>query len=189
MSAPFTTATLQRISRERLSSILLNPSSSSSIAIVDVRDDDYIGGHIHSSINIPSTSLDNKLPQVADDLAQKDIVVFHCSLSQQRGPGAALKYLRERDGGNKDGKNAGVKDGAEENEKAEKGEGQQAGKVKKEQEVYVLDGGFVKWQEEYVLPTLPPHNTHPFPLSAPRSTFYWLLRCFFDLEASSTIWA
>lgn len=151
MSVPLTTATLQRISRERLSSILLNPSSSSSIAIVDVRDDDYIGGHINSSINIPSTSLDDKLPQVAEDLAQKDIVVFHCSLSQQRGPGAALKYLREKDGGNKDGK-SGVKDGAEENEKAEKGEGQQAGKVKKAQEVYVLDGGFVKWQEEYVYP-------------------------------------
>lgn len=152
MSVPLTTATLQRISRERLSSILLNPSSSSSIAIVDVRDDDYIGGHINSSINIPSTSLDHKLPQVAEDLAQKDIVVFHCSLSQQRGPGAALKYLRERDGGNKDGK-GGVKGGAEENEKAEKGlEGQQAGKVKKEQEVYVLDGGFVKWQEEYEYP-------------------------------------
>lgn len=158
MSVPLTTATLQRISRERLSSILLNPSSSSSIAIVDVRDDDYIGGHIHSSINIPSTSLDHKLPQVAEDLAQKDIVVFHCSLSQQRGPGAALKYLRERDGGNK----GGVKDGAEENEKGEgEGEGQQAGKAKKEQEVYVLDGGFVKWQEEYV---------YSLPLSAPRST-------------------
>lgn len=157
MSVPLTTASVKRISRERLSSILLNPSSSSSIAIVDVRDDDYIGGHIHSSINIPSTSLDNKLPQVAEDLAQKDIVVFHCSLSQQRGPGAALKYLRERDGEKKDG-NGGVKDGEEENEKAEqKGE---AGKVKKEQEVYVLDGGFVKWQEEYV-------NPFPFPLPFP----------------------
>lgn len=160
MSAPLTTATVQRISRERLSSILLNPSSSS-IAIVDVRDDDYIGGHIHSSINIPSASIDNKLPQVAEDLAQKDIVVFHCSLSQQRGPGAALKYLRERDGGNKKDGNDGVKDGPEENEKAEKkgenGEGQQqAGKVKKEQEVYVLDGGFVKWQEECVYPTYAP---------------------------------
>lgn len=33
------------------------------------------------------------------DLADKEIVVFHCSLTQQRGPGAALKYLRERDGG------------------------------------------------------------------------------------------
>lgn len=86
---------------------------------------------------------------MAEDLAQKDIVVFHCSLSQQRGPGAALKYLRAKDGSDKDEK-GGVKDREEENEKAEKGEGQQAGKGKKEQEVYVLDGGFVKWQEEYV---------------------------------------
>lgn len=163
MTTP-TTATLQRISRERLSTILLNPSSSSSIAIVDVRDDDYIGGHINSSINIPSGSLDHKLPQVAEDLAQKDIVVFHCSLSQQRGPSAALKYLRERDGGNKDGK-SGVKEGEIDKEKAEKGEGQQAGKGKKEQEVYVLHGGFVKWQEEYVF-SLPPLNLH-------RSEGFW----------------
>lgn len=88
---------------------------------------------------------------MAEDLAQKDIVVFHCSLSQQRGPGAALKYLHERDGGNKDGK-SGVKGGEEVKDKAGKGEseGQQDGKGKKQQEVYVLDGGFVKWQEEYV---------------------------------------
>lgn len=97
---------------------------------------------------------------MAEDLAKKDIVVFHCSLSQQRGPGAALKYLGEREGGDKDGK-GGVKDGEDDNEKAEKGKGQQAGKGKKEQEVYVLDGGFVKWQEEYVyrLPPSAPHTT------------------------------
>lgn len=128
------------------------------MAIVDVRDDDYIGGHINSSINIPSASLDHKLPQVAEDLAQKDIVVFHCSLSQQRGPGAALKYLHERDGGNKDEK-SGVKEGEIDKKKAEKGEGQQTGKGKKEQEVYVLDGGFVKWQEEYVF-SLPQNALH-----------------------------
>lgn len=96
---------------------------------------------------------------MAEDLAQKDTVVFHCLLSQQRGPGAALKYLRERDGGNKDGK-SGVKEGELDKEKAEKGEGQQAGKGKKEQEVYVLDGGFVKWQEEYVS-CLPPKRSSP----------------------------
>lgn len=95
---------------------------------------------------------------MAEDLAQKDIVVFHCSLSQQRGPGAALKYLREKDGGNKDGK-GGVKEGEEDKDKAGNGEGQQAVKGKKEQEVYVLDGGFVKWQEEYVQ-LLPPGARH-----------------------------
>lgn len=50
-------------------------------------------------------------------------MVFHCSLSQQRGPGAAGGYLRLR--GKEDGE----------------GEGGQ--------EVWVLDGGFVKWAEMY----------------------------------------
>lgn len=50
--------------------------------------------------------------------------MFHCSLSQQRGPSAALRYARER----------------------ERTLGPQSGQT---QEVYVLDGGFVKWQEAY----------------------------------------
>lgn len=98
---------------------------------------------------------------MVEDLAQKDIVVFHCSLSQQRGPGAALKYLREKNGGNsKDGKSGVNEKGGDKADKAEKGEGQQVGKGKKEQEVYVLDGGFVKWQEEYVFPFFPISALH-----------------------------
>ena len=48
--------------------------------------------------------------------------MFHCALSQQRGPKAALRYLREKErmGGEAEGK---------------------------KQKVYVLEGGFVKWQE------------------------------------------
>lgn len=92
------------------------------------------------------------------DLADKEIVVFHCSLSQQRGPGAALKYLRERDGGVT--KEGGDKDGKEDGELEKAGKGEEdgvenkdgggVGNRKKKQEVYVLDGGFVKWQEVYV---------------------------------------
>ena len=50
--------------------------------------------------------------------------MFHCALSQQRGPSAALRYARERE----------RVLGAEESQK---------------QEVYVLEGGFVQWQEKY----------------------------------------
>lgn len=169
--------TIQRISRERLSSILLNPSTSSSVAVIDVRDDDYKGGHIHSSVNIRSTSLDGKLAEVTKDLADKEIVVFHCSLSKQRGPGAALKYLRERDGEAGDGDGEGTEECGGDNKSGTKGDGEllleKAGKreeeveveskdggagrdgnlekkKKKKQEVYVLDGGFGKWQEVYV---------------------------------------
>ena len=160
-------ATLRRISRERLSSILLSPESSK-VAIVDVRDADHVGGHIRSSIHVPSSTLPYRNTEIVDTLADKDIVVFHCSLSQQRGPSAALKYLRERDSkltkrGTSDAPSEvedpqAKKDREDrELEKADQGDevkvasfsGPSASSTKaNKQEVFVLDGGFVKWQEK-----------------------------------------
>lgn len=160
-------ATLQRISRERLSSILLSPESSK-VAIVDVRDDDHVGGHIRSSIHVPSSTLDQRTPEIVDNLADKEVVVFHCSLSQQRGPGAALRYLRERDAKLKKRGTSDTRGKVEktqtkkdvedqELEKADEGEEVQVSGYSgpaadssntKEQVVFVLDGGFVKWQEK-----------------------------------------
>ncbi|KAI9037971.1 phosphatase YCH1 [Aspergillus affinis] len=117
-------ATLPRMSRDALSALLLSASSPSKLAIIDVRDSDHIGGHIHSSTWIPSSSLDHRMPELVRKLADKEKVVFHCALSQQRGPSAALRYARERESTL----------GAEESKK---------------QDVYVLEGGFVQWQEKY----------------------------------------
>ncbi|EMR64848.1 putative phosphoprotein phosphatase-like protein [Eutypa lata UCREL1] len=142
-------ATLERIDANRLADLLLaqaqreienqnqnqNGAEGSSIAIVDVRDD---GGHIKSSLHFPSRSLDVMMPTLLRKLADKDTVVFHCALSQQRGPSAALQYLREREaqqpqlGGSGNGN----------------GTGDETLEVKK-QTVYVLDRGFVGWQEVY----------------------------------------
>lgn len=74
------------------------------------------------------------MPTIVRKFKDKQTVVFHCALSQQRGPRAALKYLRERDGllrvlGEKSRPNEEEKDGG--------------------QRVYVLDRGFQGWQEEY----------------------------------------
>lgn len=68
------------------------------------------------------------MPTLVRKLADKDTVVFHCALSQQRGPSAALKYIREKD---------------EMLNRVGAGEG------KKEQKVFVLDRGFVGWQEVF----------------------------------------
>lgn len=56
---------------------------------------DYIGGHIKGCIHIPSQQLDAMMPTLIRRLQDKKTVVFHCALSQQRGPSAALRYLRE----------------------------------------------------------------------------------------------
>ena len=70
------------------------------------------------------------MPTLVRRLRNKPTVVFHCMLSQQRGPGAALRYIRERDEILR----------------------MQAGGATKEDEqqvVYVLDRGFSGWQQEY----------------------------------------
>ncbi|KAI5303560.1 hypothetical protein KEM56_007418 [Ascosphaera pollenicola] len=91
-----TIATLPRMQREELSELVLSATEPASFAIVDVRDSDHIGGHIYSSIWAPSSSLDAKLPELIRTLSDKKKVIFHCALSQQRGPSAALRYARQR---------------------------------------------------------------------------------------------
>jgi rhodanese-related sulfurtransferase len=85
---------------------------------------DHVGGHIHSSTWIPSATLEYRLPELVRTLKDKEKVVFHCALSQQRGPSAALRYARERE------RILGVEES-------------------KKQEVFVLEGGFVQWQEKF----------------------------------------
>ncbi|OJK03647.1 hypothetical protein ASPACDRAFT_1863059 [Aspergillus aculeatus ATCC 16872] len=119
-----TIATLPRMSRDALSALLLAATSPSNLAIVDVRDSDHVGGHISSSTWVPSSTLDVRMPELVRTLKDKEQVVFHCALSQQRGPSAALRYARERE----------RVLGAEESQK---------------QKVFVLEGGFVQWQEKY----------------------------------------
>ncbi|RMJ22544.1 hypothetical protein PHISP_06591 [Aspergillus sp. HF37] len=123
-----TIGNLPRMTRDVLSTLLLSSTTASAnkLAIIDVRDSDHVGGHIKSSIWIPSSSLDARMPELLRTLKDKEKVVFHCSLSQQRGPGAALRYARER-------------------ERTLRVESDEFSA----QEVYVLDGGFVKWQEDF----------------------------------------
>ena len=167
--------TLGRISRERLSSLILSPSTAPIVAVIDVRDGDHVGGHICNSTHVPSSSLDHRIPELVRKLADKRIVVFHCALSQQRGPSAALRYLRERESkglATNDGRaanpesegEAGKVEGANNDVVKDVGaEGDKQGdretiiltdafprsesRQRESQEVYVLDGGFVKWQE------------------------------------------
>lgn len=146
-----TVATLRRMSREQLSDLLLSQDASQ-IAVIDVRDDDHIGGHIHSSMHVPSSSLDHRIPEIIRTLTDKEVVVFHCALSQQRGPSAALRYMREKEAKVKKGEakgtigplDIGVKDAGIRTVSS-------GGKT---QEVYVLDRGFVGWQEKYVMAAL-----------------------------------
>ena len=114
----YTVANLPRISRDTLALLLRDKKPG--VTIVDVRDSDFIGGHIKGCENVPTSTHDYRMPELVRNLNDQNIVVFHCSLSQQRGPASALRYLRERERMNSQG----------------------------DQKVYVLDGGFSKWQEK-----------------------------------------
>ncbi|KAI9774588.1 MAG: hypothetical protein M1840_002837 [Geoglossum simile] len=130
-----TIASVPRITSTELSTLLLRqqqqqqqqqtPTPPQSLSIIDVRTTDHIGGHIITSTHVPATSLDHRIPALVRDLKDKKTVVFHCALSHQRGPGAAVQYLRER-----------------RRVLGEEKEGEE------EQKVLVLDGGFVQWQEK-----------------------------------------
>lgn len=143
----YTISDLPRMSREKLATLVR--SKSSSLAVIDVRDSDYIGGHIVNGINAPTHTHDYRMPELVRTLKDKEIVVFHCALSQQRGPSSALRYLREKE------RLQSVDKQVADNAKADVGvEGVKAditadgeGVVKNGQTVYVLEGGFVKWQE------------------------------------------
>ncbi|KAI9878195.1 MAG: hypothetical protein M1830_001587 [Pleopsidium flavum] len=182
-----TIATLPRISRERLSSLLL--SHPSKLAIIDVRDDgkppsptlptlprsppplllpnrqanspkktkpDYVGGHIKSSTHVPSRNFASSVRALVETLREKEvegveIVVFLCALSQQRGPGAAVRFLRARarveaeaeaEAEGQEGGGGGGGGGGEGDGKVKMGRGRPG------QEVVVLEGGFVGWQEK-----------------------------------------
>ncbi|KYK61372.1 hypothetical protein DCS_02514 [Drechmeria coniospora] len=119
-------ATVQRMSAKTLSEMMLHDDGGASdrpFAVIDVRDDDFIGGHIKGATNVPSAQLDVMMPTLLRKLADKRTVIFHCALSQQRGPTAALRYLRERE------------------RLAVGGE--------PKQDVFVLDRGFHGWQQVY----------------------------------------
>ncbi|KHJ36094.1 putative cdc25 family phosphatase ibp1 protein [Erysiphe necator] len=133
---------IPRISSGELSKILLSESKVSAnldesippskTAVVDVRDNDHIGGHIKYSIHMPSNTLDTNITDLVRRLKDKELVVFHCALSQQRGPSAALKYLRER-------------------EKIQGSEvlNSENCECKSNQRVFILDKGFNGWQKEF----------------------------------------
>lgn len=61
-------------------------------AVVDVRDDDFLGGNIVGCIRSPSRHFDGSLNELYEQTKDVPKVIFHCALSQERGPKAARKY-------------------------------------------------------------------------------------------------
>lgn len=140
MSKTFTIADLKYLSDPTLKQWILQGHTNlgSKFQVIDVRDSDYVGGHIVNSLHIEASKFQNtQSSKMMHDLVSKlrknnqDTVVFHCMLSQQRGPSSAMKFMRylsERMNTSDDSEEIGFV---------------------KNIKVYVLLGGFGKWQQEY----------------------------------------
>jgi len=71
-------------------------TKSPGIIVIDVRDDDYVGGHVKGSVNVPSSrelwsaeNEDERKLWVSRILSENTTIIFHCQQSQQRGPKCA----------------------------------------------------------------------------------------------------
>lgn len=64
--------------------------------VVDVRDDDYVGGNIKGCLNQPSRDFSMTVHNLVEQAKEVPIVIFHCALSQVRGPKAARIYAEVR---------------------------------------------------------------------------------------------
>ncbi|GMK55117.1 hypothetical protein CspeluHIS016_0201730 [Cutaneotrichosporon spelunceum] len=65
-------------------------------AVVDVRDDDFAGGNIVGALNYPSETLLAKIDELVKRMEGVPKIVFHCALSQVRGPKSARRYAEAR---------------------------------------------------------------------------------------------
>lgn len=102
---------------------------SGSVAVVDVRDSDYMGGHIRGCYHYPAGNFHDTLPELQTKLFENKItdVVFHCALLQVRGPSSTLKFLRSL---------------------SEITDADRASYFETVR-VWVLEGGFTAWQQQY----------------------------------------
>ncbi|KAG9396483.1 Rhodanese-like domain [Carpediemonas membranifera] len=91
-----TSPSLGYIQPEELHALLIDPENRKNVYIIDVRDNDIHCGHIRGSANIP---LLNFTPELIATMAKGLIkthkkIVFHCMMSQARGPKAANQFFR-----------------------------------------------------------------------------------------------
>ncbi|KAL6987333.1 cell division cycle-related protein [Sarracenia purpurea var. burkii] len=71
---------------------LLSLKCRPNIAVVDVRDDERsCDGHIAGSLHYASDTFSEKIPSLVQAVKGKDTLVFHCALSQVRGPKCARR--------------------------------------------------------------------------------------------------
>ncbi|TYZ62526.1 hypothetical protein PybrP1_012708 [[Pythium] brassicae (nom. inval.)] len=86
----------QRISPTELAKALrADPSTGSRPLVIDVRDEDFAGGHIRSAVNLPEENFveDDDVDAIVRRHKDEELIVFHCMFSQVRGPSCARRFV------------------------------------------------------------------------------------------------
>mmetsp|Transcript_68967 Transcript_68967/g.127044 ORF Transcript_68967/g.127044 Transcript_68967/m.127044 type:complete len:220 (-) Transcript_68967:63-722(-) len=91
------------------------------LAIVDLRDADFVGGHIPGCVNIPSRTFISRIDRTIEALGHANLIVFHCLISMHRAPMCAKLY-KER-----------------------------LFQLGQDQNVAILEGGFSQWRELFTM--------------------------------------
>lgn len=66
----------------------------SSTVVIDVREDDRVGGHIKGSHNVPAPAFRSNPENYLHLADGKNQVFFHCMFSQVRGPACAKAFVQ-----------------------------------------------------------------------------------------------
>lgn len=67
--------------------------------IIDVRGDDFKDGHIASAVNHPEPTFhdDAQVDALVEQYKNEETIVFHCQMSQVRGPFCARRFIARLD--------------------------------------------------------------------------------------------
>ncbi|POY72256.1 hypothetical protein BMF94_4764 [Rhodotorula taiwanensis] len=85
------------INHDELAQIIRTGQAGKTYQVVDVRDEDFRGGNIKGAIRAPSEQrTDQSVQDLVTRLDSVPQVIFHCTLSQVRGPKAARIYAEAR---------------------------------------------------------------------------------------------
>lgn len=79
------------LSAPELATLLSQPDAAAAVRVVDVRDSDYEGGHIRGCTHVPAHQFLANVGAYAARWRNDQRVVFHCMLSQVRGPKCATR--------------------------------------------------------------------------------------------------
>lgn len=91
--SPVLPATMAKSISYITGSELLSLKERANVAIVDVRDDERsYDGHIAGSLHFASDTFQDRIPNLVQAAKGKDTLVFHCALSQVRGPKCARRF-------------------------------------------------------------------------------------------------